>query len=157
MTTIDLRAELVQEIQNIPDSEQLLLRVMNYVRNLMRKEDVELAFTGDALRLWDRTVELSSLKPGWDGADAMPMQKRTVQNVQRLIKAGVSSDFKEWVLFPDDNGTMLLQSKDGTASISIGNSSYSFVSTKGGQIKAEERVRFSPMAVLNTMRTISKA
>lgn len=157
MTTIDLRAELVQEIQNIPDSEQLLLRVMNYVRNLMKKEDVELTLTGDKLRLWNRTTDLSSLKQGWDGADAVPMQKRTVQNVQRLIKAGISSDFKEWVLFPDDNGTMLLQSKDGAASISIGNSSYSFVSTKGGQIKAEEGLRFSPMAVLNKMRYISNA
>lgn len=155
MTTIDLRAELVQEIQNIPDSEQLLLRVMNYVRNLMKKEEAVLMLTGDALRLWNRTAELSSLKPGWDGADAMPMQKRTVQNVQRLIKAGISSDFREWVLFPDDNGTMLLQSRDGATSISIGNNSYSFVSTKGGQIKSEEGVRFSPTAVLNTMRSIS--
>ena len=34
MTTIDLRMELAQEIQNIPDSEQLLIRAINFLQNL---------------------------------------------------------------------------------------------------------------------------
>ena len=155
MTTIDLRMELAQEIQNIPDSEQLLLRVINYVRSITKKDDDSLTLTGDALRLWNRTMELSNLQAGWDGAGARPMHKKAVQNVQRVIKAGISSDFQNWVLFPDDNGTLLMQSKDGMASISIGNNSYSFVCTQDGKIKAGESVKFSPMAVLNTIRTIA--
>ena len=62
-------------------------------------------------------VWLSNLQAGWDGAGARPMHKKVVQNVQRVIKAGISSDFQNWVLFPDDNGTLLMQSKDGMASI----------------------------------------
>ena len=100
-------------------------------------------------------VWLSNLQAGWDGAGARPMHKKVVQNVQRVIKAGISSDFQNWVLFPDDNGTLLMQSKDGMASISIGNNSYSFVCTQDGKIKAGESVKFSPMAVLNTIRTIA--
>ena len=98
MTTIDLRMELAQEIQNIPDSEQLLLRVINYVRSITKKDDDSLTLTGDALRLWNRTMELSNLQAGWDGAGARPMHKKVVQNVQRVIKAGISSDFQNWVL-----------------------------------------------------------
>jgi hypothetical protein len=79
MTTIDLRLELAQEIQNIPDSEQLLLRVINYVRGVTKKENAVQALSGDALRLWNRTDELSFLQEGWDGADAMPMEKKTLQ------------------------------------------------------------------------------
>ena len=100
-------------------------------------------------------VWLSNLQAGWDGAGARPVHKKVVQNVQRVIKAGISSDFQNWVLFPDDNGTLLMQSKDGMASISIGNNSYSFVCTQDGKIKAGESVKFSPMAVLNTIRTIA--
>lgn len=155
MTTIDLRLELAQEIQNIPDSEQLLLRVINYVRGVTKKENAVQALSGDALRLWNRTDELSVLQQGWDGADAMPMEKKTLQNIQRLIKAGISSDFKGWMLFPDDNGTLLLQSADGTASISIGSSSYSYVYIKDGKVNTGESVRFTPSAVLKTLRMIA--
>ena len=155
MTTIDLRLELAQEIQNIPDSEQLLLRVINYVRGVTKKENAVQALSGDALRLWNRTAELSALQQGWDGADALPMEKKTLQNIQRLIKAGVGSDFKGWMLFPDDNGTLLLQSADGTASISIGSSSYSYVYIKDGKVNTGESVRFTPSAVLKTLRMIA--
>lgn len=155
MTTIDLRMELAQEIQNIPDSEQLLIRVINYVRGITKKENMSRTLNGDALRLWKRTEELATLPPGWDGAEAMPMQKKAVKNVQRLIKAGISSDFKDWVLFPDDNGTLLMQSKDGNASISIGNNSYSYVCVKEGAVKASESTKFTPTSVLKTIRTVT--
>ncbi len=156
MTTIDLRMELAQEIQNIPDSEQMLLRVLNYVRNLTKRENDVLTLSGDALRLWNRTAELAELHVGWDGADAMPMEKKSVRNMQRLILAGVSADFKDWVLFPDDNGTILMQSKDGTASISIGNNSYSYVYTKGGKVSAKENMRFSTSSALKLIREIAQ-
>ena len=157
MTTIDLRMELAQEIQNIPDSEQLLLRVINYVRGITKKENKVITLNGDALRLWKRAEELATLPAGWDGSEAIPIHKKAVQNVQRLIKAGLSSDFKNWVLFPDDNGTLLMQSKDGTSSISIGNNSYSFVSMKEGAVKAGELIKFTPASVLKTMRTVTSA
>ena len=155
MTTLDLRMELAQEIQNIPDSEQLLLKVINYVRGITKKERTEQSLSGDALRLWNRTEELSSLQPGWDGVDSLPMERKTVRNMQRLLKAGISSDFKNWVIFPDDNGTLLLQSKDGNASISIGNNSYSYVFVRDGKVTSGESVRFSPSSVLSTLRSIA--
>ena len=154
MTTIDLRMMLAQEIQNIPDSEQMLMKAINYVRSLTKHKDV--ALTGDALRLWNRTVELAALTTGWDGAQALPMEKKALQNMQRLIKAGESEDFQQWVLFPDDNGTILMQSKDGKASISIGNSSYSYVCTKDGKIDAGQNVKFSAASALKTLRALAQ-
>jgi hypothetical protein len=143
---------LAQEIQNIPDSEQMLLKAINYVRSLTKHKDVTL--TGDALRLWNRTAELAALTVGWDGAQALPMEKKALQNMQRLIKAGVSEDFQQWVLFPDDNGTILMQSKDGKASISIGNNSYSFVCNKDGKVDAGQNVKFSTASALKTLRSL---
>lgn len=155
MTAVDLRMEIAQQIEGMPDSEQLLLRVLNYVKGLTKKENHDVVLVGDALRLWDRSLELAALPKGWDGADALPMNKKVVMNVQKLIKAGVSSDFKDWVLFPDDNGTMLLQSRNGDASISIGSNSYSFVCRKDGQLRTGEMVRFSPSSILKTIRAIA--
>ena len=155
MTTIDLRMMLAQEIQNIPDSEQMLMKAINYVRSLSRRKDVAFVLTGDALRLWNRTLELAELTVGWDGAQALPMEKKALQNMQRLIKAGESTDFRQWVLFPDDNGTILMQSKDGKASISIGNNSYSFVCTKEGKFNAGQNVKFSTASALKTLRSLA--
>jgi hypothetical protein len=153
MTTIDLRMMLAQEIQNIPDSEQMLMKAINYVRSLTKHKDV--ALTGDALRLWNRTAELAALTAGWDGAQALPMEKKALLNMQRLIKAGESTDFQQWILFPDDNGTILMQSKDGKASISIGNIFYSFVSTKDGKVDAGQNVKFSVASALKTLRALA--
>ena len=154
MSTLDLRLQIAQQIESIPDSEQTLLKVLHYLHRV-KGEKTTVVLTGDALRLWNRTVELAALPRAWDGADAAPMEKKAVDNVQKLLKAGVNSDFTNWVLFPDESGTLLLQSKDGNASISIGNHSYSYVYVKGGQILQGHKARFSPTSVLNVIREIA--
>lgn len=154
MTALDIRLEIAQQIESIPDSEQTLLKLLQYVRRLTGNDAVPLV--GDALRLWNRTEELKSLPNAWDGADGIPMEKKAVKNMQDLLKKGMSVDFKDWVLFPDEAGTLLLQSRDGRASISIGNSSYSYVYEKDGRIEKGDRVRFSPSSVLGVIRRISE-
>lgn len=153
MTALDIRMEIAQQIDCIPDSEQTLLKVLQYVRRLTGTDNVPLV--GDALRLWNRSEELSLLPKSWDGADGIPMEKKAVRNVQSLLKKGMSADFKDWVLFPDEAGTLLLQSRDGKASISIGNASYSYVYEKDGQIERGDKVRFTPSSVLSVIRKIS--
>lgn len=152
MTALDLKMEIAQQVQSMPDSEQLLLRLLNYVKTLTKGEAIEEQLKGDSLRLWNRTVELASLQANWDGAEAAPMEKKVVNNVQKVIKAGTASDFKDWLLFPDDNGTLLLQLRSGEACVSVGTASYSFVYKKGDDVRTGERVRFSPSSVLKVIR-----
>ena len=155
MTALDIRLEITQQIDSIADSEQALLKVLRYVRRLAGMDDAAVTLTGDALRLWNRVEELASLSYAWDGVDAMPMEKKAVGNMQKVLKKGLSADFRSWVLFPDEAGTLLLQSRDGKASISIGNSSYSYVYEKDGRILSGNKVRFSPSSVLNIIRQIA--
>lgn len=154
MTALDLRQEIAQQIDCIPDSEQMLMKVLLYLRRLT-DSNTTMTLTGDALRLWNRTEELKNLPKAWDGADGVPMEKKALNNMQLLLRKGVSADFKDWVLFPDEAGTLLLQSRDGRASISIGNSSYSYVYEKDGHIEQGHKVRFSPKSVLNVIRIIT--
>ena len=155
MTALDIRMEIAQQIESIPDSEQTLLKVLQYVRKLAGKGDISAALTGDALRLWNRVEELKLLKNSWDGGNAIPIEKKVVLNMQKLLKQGVSADFRDWVLFPDEAGTLLLQSRDGKASISIGNNSYSYVYEKDGKILSGDKVRFSTSSLLDVIRKIA--
>ena len=151
MTALDIRLEIAQQIESIPDSEQTLLKVLQYVRKLAGKGEA-IALTGDALRLWERLEELKTLKKSWDGAGALPIEKKTVANLQKVLRQGVSADFRDWVLFPDEAGTLLLQSRDGKASISVGNNSYSYVYEKDGKIQTGDKVRFSVSSLLDVIR-----
>lgn len=155
MTALDIRIEIAQQIESISDSEQTLLKVLHYVRKLAGKGDVSVALTGDALRLWNRVEELKLLKKSWDGGDAIPIEKKVVLNMQKVLKQGVSADFRNWVLFPDEAGTLLLQSHDGKASISIGNNSYSYVFEKDGKIQSGDKIRFSTSSLLDVIRMIA--
>lgn len=154
MTVIDIRAEIANQIKQIPDSEQTLLRILKYVRNLAKKthpvQSSHLA--GEAQRLWVRLQELSSLPAFWDGEKAIPIENSTIKNMQKVLCAGKSDDFHGWILFPDDNGTLLLQSSDGHSSISIGNNTFSFVYEKGGKVTAGEDLRFSSKSILKVLR-----
>lgn len=155
MTALDIRMEIAQQIESIPDSEQTLLKVLQYVRRLAGKNEASVALTGDALRLWNRVEELKSLKKSWDGADALPMEKKAISNFQKVLKLGVNADFRNWVLFPDEAGTLLLQSRDGKASISIGNNFYSYVFEKDGKIQSGDKVRFSTSSLLDVIRKVT--
>lgn len=152
MTALDIRLEIAQQIDSISDSEQTLLKVLHYVRKLAGKGGETVALNGDALRLWERLEELRMLNKSWDGADAMPMEKKAVVNLQKVLKQGVSADFRDWVLFPDEAGTLLLQSRDGKASISVGNNSYSYVYEKDGKILTGDKVRFTASSLLDVIR-----
>jgi len=155
MTAVDLRLEIAQQIENIPDSEQTLLRVLNYLRRLTKNDEGTITLTGDVLRLWNRTEELKNLPQSWDGQGAVPIEKKVVANMQSLLKQGLSTDFHNWVLFPDEAGTLLLQSREGNASISIGSNCYSYVFEKDGKIVFGDKVRFSLSSVLNVIRQIN--
>ncbi|MBQ9229783.1 MAG: hypothetical protein IJ190_01250, partial [Prevotella sp.] len=96
-------------------------------------------------------------KKSWDGADALPIEKKAMTNLQKVLRQGGSADFRDWVLFPDEAGTLLLQSRDGKASISIGNNSYSYVYQKGDKIQTGDKVRFSASSLLARMSLVNLA
>ena len=155
MTALDIRMEIAQQIESIPDSEQTLLKVLQYVRKLAVKGNESVALTGDTLRLWNRVEELKLLKKSWDGGNAIPIEKKAITNLQKVLKQGVSADFRDLVLFPDEAGTLLLQSRDGKASISIGNNSFSYVYEKDGKIQTGDKIRFTVSSLLNVIRKIA--
>lgn len=98
----------------------------------------------------DRLAELASLKANWDDDGALPIENEVIQNVEQLIEQSDDNDLKKWVLFPDINGTILLESKSGDASISIGNKEFSFA---GSHLQGNNK-KLSTASLLSVMRQI---
>ena len=98
-----------------------------------------------------RLDELASLKANWDDDGALPLEPKAVKNIRQMIERSEDSDLKKWIIFPDINGTILLESKSGDATISVGNTDFSYTSPKA---KGSHK-RLSTASLLNVMRQIT--
>ena len=78
-------------------------------------------------------------------------QEKVIKNVKQLLEQSDDADLREWVIFPDVNGTILMENKSGDASISIGNTEFSYVSNDGNGAN----VKIKSDSLLKTIRKIN--
>ena len=102
-----------------------------------------------------RLDHLAQLERNWDGQGALPISPRVLNNVKSVLSISDDDDWKEWVIGPDSNATLGLQSKTTRAAISIGKDEYSYYARIDGKRQGESHVKFTPEALLETMRQIS--
>lgn len=156
MTAIELKLELARQVLDIPNNEDVIAKAIAYIKKLTMTQPV--ALEGEALRMWNRTKEFEDLTTGWDGEGGLPIEKRVIGNVRKMLTSCDERILAHWLLFPDTNGTLLLQ-YDGTdkeASISIGNTAFSYFVDKDNQpVDSAEKVKFSPSRLIQTIEHIN--
>ena len=103
--------------------------------------------------LKERVEKFSTLAKGWDGEDAETPTPKATENVKNLLGACKSRDVAEWALFPNVNGTYLLQKQH--ALISIGDKEFTYWGVDDGKDIGEEYVHFSVSKALKAIRTIN--
>lgn len=79
-----------------------------------------------------RLKEFTNLQPGWDGEDTQPLLPEITAFVGELFRSVSSLELSEWALFPNVNGTYLLQRNN--AAISIGLNEYSYYAEAKGKV-----------------------
>lgn len=77
--------------------------------------------------------DYKNLKKNWDGYNALPISKKVISNTISIIELLSSKVLKEWVIFPNTNGTILftIKKKKLHSSFNIGIQDYSFYATIG--------------------------
>ena len=142
------------------EDESLLAPLKRVMKSLLGITHVEVRKnTAVATRLRDevyhnqlaRLEELSTLKANWDDDGALPIEPKTIKNVRRLIEMSDDEDLKKWIIFPDINGTILLEARTGDATISVGNSDFSYSSKN---LKGSNK-RMTIASLLTVMRQIT--
>lgn len=101
-----------------------------------------------------RLDHLSQLKENWDGYGAEKISYNVLENLRSVLLISDNDDWKAWVISPAPNGTLALQSKLHTASISVGDKEFSYYSMSNGGEDWEDCVMFTPSSFLNVMRRI---
>lgn len=98
--------------------------------------------------------EFSKLDHGWDGyGDALPISTMAINHTKQVLGACRSSDLLEWRLFPNTNGSILLELDN--AAVSIGDDSFTYWYESDGKDFGEEYVPFSVKGVLNVIKKIN--
>lgn len=101
-----------------------------------------------------RLEEFATLQPGWDGEDAQPVLPEVTAFVGRLLRSCDSHELTDWALFPNVNGTFLLQRKN--AAISIGLNEFSYYAESNDSTIGLDHQPLSIESVMSAIKTINR-
>ena len=117
-------ADVMMMIYSMPITQEVK---ENVGRRLMME------VTGKNLsRIITRIDHLTMLRYDWDGNGAVPILPKVVSNIRSVVLASKDSDWTDWTISPNVNGTLFLQSTKCVGSLSLGENEYSFFSKKNG-------------------------
>ncbi|MBQ7513460.1 MAG: hypothetical protein IJS95_03615, partial [Prevotella sp.] len=144
------------------EDESLLAPLKRVMKSLLgitdvvvRRDSTDCAVSKERESIYQQQLsrldKLAALKADWDDEGALPIEPKTIRNVKRLIELSDDDELKKWTIFPDINGTILLESNSGDATVSIGNKDFSFTSSR---LKGSHK-RLTTSSLLSVMRKIS--
>lgn len=105
-------------------------------------------------RIKTRLFHLSKLLANWDGEGALPISRKVLLNIKKVLQISNDSDWQNWLIGADTNATLGLQSKITDACISIGEEDYSYYAEINKGEFHGNHIHFSPISFLDTMRRI---
>lgn len=99
--------------------------------------------------------QMSKLRKGWAGEGSYAVSPTVLKNLKQVLLISGNDDWTEWVISPDVNATVGLQSKSGQAVMSLGTSEFSYFTDRDGRERGESHVPFTAEAFLSIMRQIA--
>lgn len=107
------------------------------------------------LKAYKRLEHLSTLKDNWDGRGALSISDKVLNNIKSILELSNDADWTDWLIGPDVNATIRMQSKKNKASISIGANEYSYYARLNGKRLGGSHITFIPDIFLSLMRELS--
>ena len=103
---------------------------------------------------FERVDHLAQLRDDWDGNGAFRISSYVLQNIREVLLISDDEDWQHWMISPDVNGTLILQSDLHVASLSIGEHEFSYLSRKDGIREGKSHLPFEAKSFLSIMRRI---
>lgn len=154
MTVIELNAQLLREISNIADNENYLQKTLDFIMKLTKSKQTTVVRGQVYTEMLERLSDYQEYQKGWDGDDALPISRQVVKNFKKVLQKSSDNDLRGWTIYPAANGTLLLQNKLRKSGINIGTQGFSYYTIADGEVKGENQLKFSPKAILDTMKRI---
>lgn len=154
MNTVELNTEIFRQIGYLSDDRSYLEKALEMLRGLTRIKSTAQARGREYTELLECLSDFQDYEQGWDGENALPLDKAVVRNFKEVLQRSEDRYLKGWVIFPERNGTLFMQNEQYNAGINIGSQDYSYYINKDGKVIGENAKTFSPASVLDTMKEI---
>jgi hypothetical protein len=103
---------------------------------------------------YERIDHLSTLPKDWDGHGALPISYKVLRNIKQVLMLSQNSDWEHWVIAPDTNATLCIESEATGAVISLGAYEYSYFVKIDGVRYGDSHIDFDPESFLELMRRL---
>ena len=121
------------------------------VTNIVVADEAQQAY----LTMLDKLQSYKAYPAGWDGEDAVPLTNQVVTNFSHLLEVIDKKLLIGLTIFPETNGTLLIDSTKKEAGISLGNDKFSYYEIKDGQVTGESGIDFSVKAMTQVIKKIT--
>lgn len=103
----------------------------------------------------DKLKTYKAYPAGWDGEDAAPLTSQVINNFSQVLETIDKQLLVGLTIFPETNGTLLIDCTDKEAGISLGNDKFSYYEIKDGQVMGENGIDFSVQAITQVIKKIA--
>lgn len=148
--------ELVIQI----DNNDLLPSLRKVITSLKGVKDAVLAKSQPAVsltasRLLNDLATFQSYKKGWDGDNASPLSQLVAKHFLQLLGKSSEGDLHDWTIYPEKNGTLILENERQNAQINLAEKEFSYFKNSHNKLEGESHVKFTTKALLKTIRLIN--
>ena len=112
-------------------------------------------YLGNVDRLYQRLLQVSKLQQGWDGYNALPVNSQVIDNMHVVLDNCDSTQLQGWQIFPEINGTILLQNSVRRAGINLGDKTFSYFIINGNNVDGDDSKAFSVSLFLNVLNELN--
>ena len=112
-------------------------------------------YLGNVDRLYQRLLQVSKLQQGWDGYNALPVNSQVIDNMHVVLDNCDSTQLQGWQIFPEINGTILLQNSVRRAGINLGDKTFSYFIINGNNVDGNDSKAFSVSMFLNVLNKLN--
>jgi len=112
-------------------------------------------YLGNVDRLYQRLLQVSKLQQGWDGYNALPVNSQVIDNMHVVLDNCDSTQLQGWQIFPEINGTILLQNSVRRAGINLGDKTFSYFIINGNNVDGDDSKLFSVSLFLNVLNELN--
>ena len=107
-------------------------------------------------KIFEQLNHLRTLQHDWDGRGALPISRKVINNVKMVLAISDDDDWNNWMVSPNVNATVMLQSNKRRASISLGAEEYSYYARLDGKDIGENHIDFNPDGFLTLMKSLNR-
>lgn len=145
-------------LKNLSDTVKIQL-VLKLKHSLVQKSEEATADVAIQTAYYDILKKWNTYKryvQGWDGENASPLTPQVVDNFNKVLNQIDKHLLQGLTIYPETNGTLLIDSTKREAGISLGDERFSYYEIEGDKITGQDGIPFTAEALEQVIAQITR-